>query len=170
MSFAVIEVYIVNLYVSEYSKGEESACKNAVRHRPIAGEGSRQAQHQGREFGQAQHEAARPAQHHRQHHDQRQAGVDRVHASRAGARWIDGRLGTGLERRMEVDLAASGDQCVPDAAVFPAVEGVQSLQAERRDVVARVVDERDHGPFAPGAGFLPRPRGEQRCLHVDGMP
>ena len=30
-----------------------------------------------------------------------------------------------------------------DAAVLPAVEGVQPLQPERRDVVRRVVDERD---------------------------
>ena len=39
---------------------------------------------------------------------------------------------------------ATGDQCVMDSAVLPAVERMQSLQAKGRDVVSRVVDERDH--------------------------
>jgi hypothetical protein len=51
-----------------------------------------------------------------------------------------------------VATEATGDQGIVDSAVLPAVERMDSLQAKGRDVVSRVVDERDHHfgiPFWP---------------------
>jgi hypothetical protein len=37
-----------------------------------------------------------------------------------------------------------GDQGIMDAAILATVEGMEPLEPERRDVVSRMVDERDH--------------------------
>ena len=60
-------------------------------------------------------------------------------------------------RAHEVPAATKspGDQRVVDAAVLPAVERVQPLQTEGRDVVRRVVDERNSH-----FGILARPIGD----------
>ena len=49
---------------------------------------------------------------------------------------------------------SSGDEGVVDAAVLPAVERVQSLQAEGRDVVGRVIDDGYHHADAPQPGRM----------------
>ena len=57
---------------------------------------------------------------------------------------------------------ATGDEGVVDAAVLAAVEGVEPLQPEGRDVVAGVVDERDHARDSGTSRANAAPRRETR--------